>query len=85
MEANCGEQHLVGNAFTFGDLYFFVLIGFLRCGFWQDPAPGFPASFIDAYPKLKGVCERFGAIPEVKAYYDQKKAAAGGSSFYDVY
>ena len=32
-------------------------------------APGLPTDFMDAFPKLKGICEKFGAIPEVKAYY----------------
>ena len=81
MDAVCGEKYLVGDQLTYGDLYFYVLIGFLRCGFWQDPAPGFPASFIDAYPRLKGVCERFGAIPEVKAYY----AKSGYKGAYSVF
>lgn len=81
MDAVCGEKYLVGGQLTYGDLYFYVLIGFLRCGFWQDPAPGFSANFIDAYPRLKGVCERFGAIPEVKAYY----AKSGYTGAYSVF
>lgn len=69
MEEVCGHKFLVGETYTYGDLYFFVLINFLRCGFWQDPAPGFPVDFIDAYPKLSGVITRFGALPAVKTYY----------------
>jgi glutathione S-transferase len=80
MDAVCGADYLVAGQLTYGDLYFYVLVAFLRCGFWQDPAPGVPANFIDAYPKLKGVCDRFGAIPEVKAYY----ATKSGNKMYAV-
>ena len=80
MDAVCGADYLVAGQLTYGDLYFYVLVAFLRCGFWQDPAPGVPANFIEAYPKLKGVCDRFGAIPEVKAYY----ATKSGNKMYAV-
>ena len=33
---------------------------------WDVQAPGFSVDFIDAYPKLKNVCAKFGALPAVK-------------------
>jgi len=71
MEGVCGDRFLCGNQFTYGDLYFYVIVSFLQCGFWQDPAPGFSVDFIDAYPKLKGAVSRFGALPKVKSYYSK--------------
>ena len=81
MEEVCADGgFLVGETYTYGDLYFYVLINFLRCGFWQDPAPGVPEDFIDACPKLKAVTTKFGALPAVKAYY-----AKSSSPMYKIY
>lgn len=67
MDTLVGEGFMVGEILTLADIWAFFLFNFLRTGFW----PGVPVDYLTYYPRLAAVVGKVGAIPKLKAYYEE--------------
>lgn len=70
IEALCGSPCIVGNHLTIADIWCYMFVNLLRCGFLD----GFPKDYLTAYPKLTAVAANCAANPKIAAHVAKKAA-----------
>jgi glutathione S-transferase len=78
VEKFVGEKYVVGDFLTIADVWGFMILNLLRCGFLD----GFPADYLGKYPKLTAICANVASVPGIKEFVDAK--VAGGNGMYKV-
>ncbi|KAK3275402.1 hypothetical protein CYMTET_16466 [Cymbomonas tetramitiformis] len=68
IEAECGEEHMIGDRVTLCDLWAFYFLNLLRCSVFE----GVPRDYLLAYPKLAQNVTTFGSLPAVREYYSER-------------
>lgn len=68
IESIVGDKYVVGNTLTAADIWYFCLLNFLRCGFFE----GIPHDYLSKYSKLSVIVKTTGDHPDIKAYYAKK-------------
>lgn len=68
LESFVGDKFVCGNTLTIADIWYYCVLNFLRCGFFD----GLPKDYLGKYPKLQAIVSNVGSIPEVKAYYAKR-------------
>jgi len=71
IEAEAGSEFAVGSAMSLADIHVAFVVGMISSGFLD----GVNASQLTPYPKLLAIAKKVYALPELKAYYEERAAA----------
>mmetsp|Transcript_35284 Transcript_35284/g.90241 ORF Transcript_35284/g.90241 Transcript_35284/m.90241 type:complete len:250 (+) Transcript_35284:210-959(+) len=78
LEERCGSPYILGDQLTVADLWCYMFVNVLRCGFLE----GFPKDYLTAYPGLSAVAANCASMPRIAAYIEKK---AAGNPMYACY
>lgn len=65
--AAASSKHLVGDSLTIADVWCFMFLNFMRCGFWDY----IDTDFVRKYPKLDSIQKSVKSQPLIKEYYSK--------------
>lgn len=64
LEKECGETYMVGSKLSVADLWAYMFLNFLRCGFYDGISP----TYLIEFPKLANVVNNVSNIPLIHQY-----------------
>lgn len=70
IEEYSGDGYLVGNSLTIADIWAYMFLNLLRCGFFD----GFPKDYLSKFPKLTNIIEKVAKIPKISEYVNTKES-----------